>query len=258
MLRIILVLGLLLSFFLLVGGMSAIWREEPAATVEVADKTPPRKAMERREIQFYPPVPGRLPDLNRGYVFNEARSLANEGEGEGVAEPAADTTLDEATYVGSVISGERRIGVISYTEQTASQPRAVTRGRPVIGAPAGESKHVQLAPGETFGGYTVAEVLPDRIVFEKNGRKVEKLLTADKQRKQPPQQLQGARRAQRQPGQIRGISPRRMEPAGRIPPAAIAEPGRPPVPEPPPPQPPGTVIQGRPPHIIPGGEQPGG
>jgi hypothetical protein len=256
MLRLFLVLGLLLSLFILVGGMTATWREEPVPPVEEMEKTPPRTVTDRRQPEFYPPVPGRLPDLNKGYIFNEARVLVDEKEGEGAAELVVDTTLDEAAYIGSVIKGQRRIGIVSYTEKSGAPPRAVTRGRPVMAAPVGESKHIQLAPGETFGGYTVAEVLPDRIVFAKNGRTMEKLLNVDKERKQAPQ-LQGTRPAQRQGGQARVVTPRQVEPAGRVPPLSGPEAGRPPgFPEPPPT--PGTVIQGRPPQIIPGVEQPGG
>ncbi|MDA8165893.1 MAG: hypothetical protein M0017_12785 [Desulfobacteraceae bacterium] len=233
---------------------------------------------DRKDPGFYPPVPGRLPDLNQGYVFNEARSLVDEKNGEAAA--VADTTLDDATYVGSVISGKRRIGVVAYTEKSIGQQpqRFVIRGRPdMAGAQAGasQSKHIELAPGETFGGYTVAEVLPDRIVFKKNGRSMEKLLDVAKERKPPPT-LPAGRRPQPQGGQERVVTPRQAGPAGRVQPVRGPEPGRPaamigpaalpqsiprpqpmmPTPVPPPPMssppPPGTVIHGGSPVIIPG------
>jgi hypothetical protein len=256
MLRLFIALGLLLSFLLLAASMMTTWREEPVPAVEVAEKTRSGMAAERRKLNFYPPVPARLPDLNKGYIFNEPRYLADEKSEEGV-EAAADATLDEVSYIGSVISGERRIGIIAYAEKNpAQQLRVGGRGRPLNVANQVENKHVRVVPGETFGGYTVAEVLPDRLLFEKDGMKIEKLLAADKERKPPPAQLQGARRTQRQSSsQSQAVSPRRVAPGSMALPGIRSGQGRTQVPELPVPngQSPGTMNQNSQ-----GGEQPQG
>jgi hypothetical protein len=255
MLRKFLFLGLLLSFFFLIGSMVATWRQEAVSTAGM-DKTRTSTVPVRKKMDFYPPVPARLPDLNRGYIFNEARFLADEKDTEkGPAESTVEATIDEVMYIGSVITGKRRIGIIAYTEKNEKQSPVVSRGqgRPVITKQQAENKHAQLAPGETFGGFTVAEVLPDRIVFKKNGRKVEKLLAAGKERKSPPPQLKIGSRAQGQSRRPRVVSPRRVRPA-RVPAGIRTELRRqsPPSAQ----QSPATVIHRRPRVIR--GDQPSG
>ena len=201
MLRISLIIGLLLTFAFLVKGIADTWRGESIPAPSAAQPARSRTAPEATRVRFYPPVPSRLPDLNQGYVFNEARSLADDDQApdDNTAQEAS-VSISDVIYVGSVISGEQRLGIISYPvkEPPAQRPRSFSR--PGRRGGSVEYEHDRLAPGETFSGFTVADVLPDRIIFEKGGRKIEKLLSeADKERTPPPPQVQEAQKTRRRP-----------------------------------------------------------
>lgn len=236
MLKTFVALGLLLSLFLLVGSITTTLWPEAGPVDTVMHRQQPSAAAEKRNLDFYPPLPTKLPDLNAGYIFNPFRQLGDADTGDGPAEPTVEAIMDAVTYVGSVISGKQRIGIIAYTVPDDNQrPGAVIRGwrQPVKAPPHAENKHAQLAPGEIFGGYTVAEVLPDRIVFKKNGLTVEKLLDVDKKRDAPRASLprQRARRVQgrnvqsgplgswqrRSTGRVRGATELRKRPVARPP-----------------------------------------
>jgi hypothetical protein len=212
MLRITLISGLLISFFLLVGAIAVTWQEDPVPVAPVTDQARPAAMPEKPGMAFYPQVPAELPDLNLGYVFNEARLLVVEPKSDKKdAEPMVG--IADVVYIGSVISSDRRIGIIGYREQgTASQQQpAPGRARPGGQTAAAVDKHAQLTPGETFSGYLVVDVLPEKIVFEKEGIQIEKsILKANKERRAPMPQLQVDRSRQWRPS----TSIRRPEQAG--------------------------------------------
>lgn len=195
--RLVAIIGLLLSLVVL--GTSALESWQPIAipaTPEVSEKkrTPP--VAERQNIAFNPQVPVLMPDLNTGYLFNPQRSFAEE-EGE---EPASDEVLAGAAsqlnmetlfYVGSIIVGDLRKGMVSFSmqEERATSPLPGRRGRTIARrrVPAKTSmEYATVDEGEDFYGYKVVSVQPDRIVFSKNGKNVEKLLyDPDKERPEP-------------------------------------------------------------------------
>jgi hypothetical protein len=200
MLRITLISGLLISLFFLVRAIAGTWQGEEVPVMPVSAQASPA-AMSENRIVFYPPVPAELPDLNLGYLFNEARLL--------VVEPKTDKkdaepmiAIADVSYIGSVISSDRRVGIIGYREQGAAigLQQASGRIRPGGQAAAAVDKHAHLAPGENFSGYLVVEVLPEKIVFEKDGIKIEKsIVKANKDRKAPMPQLQVDRRQHERP-----------------------------------------------------------
>jgi len=149
-----------------------------------------------KPIRFYPPPPPVLPDLNTNYLFNEERAIAGNlaEQGAGGQQEAA-VNIKDVFYVGSVITGESRKGIVSYpgSKTPAPAPTTRTRGRRVPTVTSAESAMEQtfLSPGDSFGGYKVTEVEADRIVFKKGAEVIEKMLNdPDKKRKtvtpQPP------------------------------------------------------------------------
>jgi hypothetical protein len=221
MLRIALISGLLISFFLLVRTIAGTWQEEVVPVMPVSDQASPATMSENRRLVFYPRVPAELPDLNLGYLFNEARLLVVEPKNDKKdAEPMI--AIADVSYIGSVISSDRRVGIIGYQEQGASigLQQSSGRTRPGGQAAAAVDKHAHLAPGENFSGYLVVDVLPEKIVFEKDGIKIEKsIVKVNKDRRTPMPQLQVDRRTQGRPptsminpGQEGGAPFRRSDP----------------------------------------------
>ncbi|RJX33791.1 MAG: hypothetical protein C4531_04815 [Desulfurivibrio sp.] len=145
-----------------------------------------------RNVIFYPPVPIALPDFNKGYLFNEERSIesAADGSGDGSGEDTASLSvdMDAVFYAGSIIIGEIRKGLVAYPS-----PRATVLNRKITTRQAApqdkERNYAQLAVGENFSGYTVAEVEADRIVFQKGSETIEKMLIDPKKSRITPPPL---------------------------------------------------------------------
>jgi hypothetical protein len=175
--------------------LSLIFLVKESVVALRADNTPAPPASEGRQVKpqttytaeknvvFYPPVPISLPDLNKGYLFNEERMI------EGAAGENADGTEEDSTgpsvdmdtvfYAGSIIIGEMRKGLVMFPPAKMPVP---TRRTPTKQAPAPpkEKNYAQLGIGETFSGYKVVAVEPDRIVFQKGADTIEKILNDPK------------------------------------------------------------------------------
>ncbi|MCB2181684.1 MAG: hypothetical protein KQH63_06655 [Desulfobulbaceae bacterium] len=152
---------------------------------QLTDKTekqsPNRSQNTGAPVKFYPAVPSPLPDLKKGYLFNEERLLVDDSavaeiteesptEGDG---PAVD--MSTVFYSGSIIIGDLRKGLISYSEAKA-QPVKKTKTRARTATKPKKTKYTQLVAGDTISGYKVVSVEPDRIIFEKGTEKIEKTL----------------------------------------------------------------------------------
>jgi hypothetical protein len=198
MLRIALFSGLLIVFFLQVVAIGFTLRKEAPPVIPVAYKDHPVELPETPVTIFYPPVPAELPDLNSGYIFNEARLLAVEPKEE-IKDAGLMIAMADVFYIGSVISNDKRVGVIGYQEPASDLQQ--DSGRPKPGRQAAlVDKHAQLAPGEIFSGYLVVDILPEKIIFEKDGIQVEKsIMKANKVRRSPPLTQQVERRHQGRP-----------------------------------------------------------
>ncbi|MCJ7600597.1 MAG: hypothetical protein MUO63_03735 [Desulfobulbaceae bacterium] len=132
-----------------------------------------------KNVIFYPPVPVALPDLNKGYLFNEERMIEGAaGEnGDGTEEDSTEPFVDMDTvfYAGSIIIGEMRKGLVMFPPAKAPFPTRRTTAKQAP-APPKERKYAQLGVGDSFSGYKVVAVEPERIVFQKGPDTIEKIL----------------------------------------------------------------------------------
>lgn len=170
MLRLVITIALLGTFFSLVSGMAGTWRDTTLPEPEPSRAKPSRPGAASKNIQFYPPVRAPLPELSDGYLFVESRALAG-GEKGGGEQESVYVGIDDVFYVGSIISDTLTKGIVAFPDSQGG-----SRARRPGSAAGGKMKHVSLAPGDTFSGYKVSEVHPDRMVFTKGGEKIEKPL----------------------------------------------------------------------------------
>lgn len=187
MLKLIVAIALSLSLIFLVKEAVVALRADntpapPASEGRQAKPQTPYLA-EKNDVIFYPPVPVALPDLNKGYLFNEERMIEGAaGEnGDGTEEDSTEPFVDMDTvfYAGSIIIGEMRKGLIMFPPARMPVParRTIAKQAP---APPKERKYAQLGVGESFSGYKVVAVEPDRIVFQKGTDTIEKILNDPK------------------------------------------------------------------------------
>ena len=180
LLRLAAATGLGLTLLLLLVGLVQTWRHDPLTALKAALAKPPRPAPieARPAIDFYPAVP-TLPDLNVGYLFNAERAGAGTTRG---GSSLASVNVRDLTYAGSIIFGKIRKALLSFP--VAGQGGEAGPG--ISSRPAGTG-YYHVAPGDAIGGFTVSEILPEKIVFQRGGETVEKLLyDAKKQRRTPP------------------------------------------------------------------------
>ena len=200
--RISIIIALLLSLiFLLRNGITA-WQYSPVPaplkTETVQDPTFPGKG----NINFLHSAPVQLPDLHKGYIFNAERELAEEEPAELAAKTdkdigdEVDIDFDGVSYTGSIITGDRHKAIISYS---VAPPRRNARTRRARITPkniqTANNKYAQLEAGDTFYGYKVAGIYPEKIVFERDDEKIEKLLHDPAKKRLPPPILSTKRNA---------------------------------------------------------------
>ncbi len=213
MVRLFVTIGLFLSLIILARGMIITLDTAPLKNVEDYQKQKrSRPAAIVKPIQFYPPPPPVLPDLNSNYLFNEERSIAGNLTEEGPSgEQEIAVNIRDVFYVGSVITDEYHKGIVAYPV-SKTPPTAAPRGRRLPAAAPVESgmEQVFLTIGDNLGGYKVTEVEPDRIVFKKGTEVIEKMLNdPDKKRKAvAPQPLRA-----NSPSKVTTIAPPTPPPA---------------------------------------------
>lgn len=142
-----------------------------------------RKFKKIKKIQFYP-SPGALPNLMQGYLFNKERNLLKKGK---KASSVNSVKIDDVYYAGSIITNNEKVALIFYEKQKSSQKKYVkTRGKKATSS-GNNLLYKKLNISDSIGDYTVAQILPDRLILENNGSKLEKLLNdEDKPEIQPP------------------------------------------------------------------------
>lgn len=180
-LRLGLTVTLCLVFLLLMKELVATFKENPVPPEQPSETQKTKPYVAPRPISLYPAVPARLPDMTDGYLFTETRSIEGEAPaGRNVSSHLVD--IDDVLYEGSLIVGDTRKAIISYPEKKGGVTRAGRYGAKSrnVGK---DLEHVQLIVGEAISGYKVVEILPEKIVFEKSGERIEKkLYDSDKQR----------------------------------------------------------------------------
>jgi hypothetical protein len=189
MIRIATIFILILTLLLLLKSGISTWQYNPLPVPPEVAEGLPEPITDKSIINFFHEVPQPLPDLHKNYLFNVDRVLEIEEEAESVDEQAGtgtdidvDVDIENVNYVGSIITKDVHKAIISYTlspPRGFASRRRTTRGpaAPPRGAQASSnSKHEQLKIGDTFSGYKVTVIDPDKIVFEREGEKVEKFL----------------------------------------------------------------------------------
>jgi hypothetical protein len=186
-------MALLASLFYLVKYIQPV--TEPVAPGKVVSRQekPAAEAEGDAPSGFNPEVVAPLPDVNKGYVFSEKRKYEKEDPANAAKVAQVEQGPDPLTtvlYSGSIISGDLRRALVIYQELPRdAAPRRSSPGRaqpPAAGQ--GEMQKKQLNQGDRFLGYVVEAVEPDRIVFAKGDRKVEKFLyDREKKRIEPPE-----------------------------------------------------------------------
>lgn len=209
MLRGVIILALLATLVYLVKHIQPV--AEPGGAVKVTasrPEPPPVEVVPGDEPgRFNPPVVTPLPDVNKGYVFSEKREFAKEAPpaaGKSAQAEQGPDPLLSVLYSGSVIVGNLRRALVIYQEQPLeAAARRPSPGRgPAVAAAQGVVRNKQLHLGDSFLGYVVAAIEPDRIVFEKGDLKVEKFLH-DRNKKRSAVPEPGRREAA--PAEIGGV-----------------------------------------------------
>lgn len=183
MLKVIAAIALSLSLLFLVKESIVALRAgntpaAPASEGRLAKPQTPHPA--EKNMNFYPPVPVALPDLSKGYLFNEERTIEGaagengEATDEDSSGPSVD--MDAVVYAGSIIIGDMRKGLVMYPLARPAVPTAKPGVKQQAPLPAKERNYMQLAVGESLSGYKVVGVETDRIVFQKGTETIEKML----------------------------------------------------------------------------------
>ncbi len=213
--RLVFVGALILSFLALARGMVLILNQDPLADDSSNKAKKERKigAKRAKGISFYPRPPATLPDLSQGYLFNAERNIKGaEGNGQ---ETGAQVNIDTVVYSGSLVMGKKAKAILSYAKASASKVKQ-------------RQQSLTVSLGDTVSGYTVSEILPDKIIFSRGSEKIEKLLhDPNKQRTVVKPSSPVARPKKTQPRKV--TRPPRPRPTPRRNP-----PMTPPLPPPPP------------------------
>ena len=192
MFRIVIAIGLLISFFFLVNEGSRSMLPGEQVTGRQVKVKGGHSVSGQEKPEFYPKVPTSLPDLRDGYLFNEKRMLAAEEEGLEEDDLTGDheeikVNMGDVMYVGSLIRGDVRRGLISYPAQRKKTKSEVKRAKKKRLRSTKNRDYARLLVGERFSDYKVVEIEADRIKFEKRGKTVVKFLNdPGKNRLAPP------------------------------------------------------------------------
>ncbi|HEX9714569.1 MAG TPA: hypothetical protein VGA28_02635 [Desulfurivibrionaceae bacterium] len=160
--RLAMAVVLLLMLLVQAWGLVAVWRDDPLRSLAAPGKKEAKVQAPmpggRLSLQ---PVPGALPDLNQGYLFNAERNLAAGGK-DGQSRSAGNVGMDKVQYNGSIISKDNTRALLSYP----------------LGSPVGLKTQgfLRVVVGDTVDGYKVTEILPEKIIFSRGGQKITKLL----------------------------------------------------------------------------------
>ncbi len=180
---------LFITVFVMMRGIATTWREnkmaEPVAAARRTNKpvTPHSSA---RPPVVTPPSTAALPNLEKGYLFNPERSLT--GTDNTAAEKlnsandlGIQTNISKVTYTGSIIGDNFKVAILTIpTPKTRFRRLPENRFSPRnrFQPPRNRSavKNLRVKEGDLLSGYKVTAITPEKIIFEKDGDKVEKLL----------------------------------------------------------------------------------
>ncbi len=180
---------LFITVFVMMRGIATTWRENKMAEPIAANRAN-RPVIPQSPVQppvvSPPPSSAALPNLQKGYLFNPERSLTNADNAASDKLNAANdlgiqTDISKVTYTGSIIGDNFKVAILTIpTPKTRLRRSSKNRFSPMnrFRPPRNRSavKNLRVKEGDLLSGYEVAAITPDRIIFEKDGDKVEKLL----------------------------------------------------------------------------------
>ncbi len=225
MMRPALILILLLTTAIMMRGVASDWRQgqvlPPESTAKKGSAVPAESVVPLPQVKdLQPVVPGILPDLKEGYLFNPERTLVAEKPQPTKEETAStdikalgvDASIDEVTYEGSIIADAFSQAIIIYPagQKAKEPPQPASRSSRKASAPqaSGPEEHARLEVGDMLDGYELTEILPEKLIFSKGEEKVEKLLhDPDKKRIDAPRAA-GPMPGPPRPQQGTGLPPR--------------------------------------------------
>lgn len=219
--RFAMAVALLLVLLVQAWGLVSVWRDDPLGSLASTEKKEVAAAKVSRTVSMQP-VLGVVPDFNQGYIFNAERGLAAGSGRSGQSQNAANVAIDKIHYSGSIITATNPKALLSYSLGGPAVPQDGGVGPQKQG-------FLRVAVGDTVNGYKVTEILPEKIIFSRDGQQITKLLyDKGKARGQGPVPMS----TREQTGRIPAAVP-------VIPEAKVAEPQRLPTPrkqlQPPPP-----------------------
>lgn len=216
--RLAMAVALLLVLLAQAWGLVSVWRDDPLRSLAVTGKKEAQAVsmpVGRQSLQ--PIVPVDPPDLNQGYIFNAERSLTGRGGKSSQAQNAANVSIDKIHYSGSIITDTKPRALLSYAlgSQTDSS---------VGEAGAQKQGFLRVTVGDTVNGYKVTEILSEKIIFNRDGQTITKLLyDKAKDRGQGPIPLAG----RGQSGAIPAASPVSQAPGQNASPVLASSPATP-------------------------------
>ncbi len=173
--RIAITIALCLSFLLLVKGIVTTFQGSPLPDAKPGAAKKNKVYKGSRPVKIYPTVPSKLPELDKGYLFNEERNLGGSGK---ITGDHADLSvnIDDVVYEGSLIIGDIRKAIIAYPSKAVKKSRTPRKPTRRGKSSTKSSSYFRVTEGETISGYKVVEILPEKITFEKGSERIEKLL----------------------------------------------------------------------------------
>lgn len=209
---------LVISVFLMIRGISETWKNKPG-TLPVSTKIQQKEAPENvpEDITFNPQVPAILPDFKGGYLFNPERTLVEEAEPKDsqldtdmmASQDGVQTDVNGVTYSGAIITDTFRWAIITYT---AAPPETDNKKsparRPRARKPSSTTTETtKVMEGDMVGGYKVASIEEEKIVFSNSEETIEKFIyDPDKNRAKPPTRTVEIQKPPR-PGSPTGVAP---------------------------------------------------
>ncbi len=180
---------LFITVFVMMRSIATTWRENKIAEPQTAARRINKPVIPPPSAQppaVTPPAAAALPNLGKGYLFNPERSLTGADNTTAERLNAANdlgirTDISEVTYTGSIIGDNFKVAILTIpTPKTRFRPSPQNRFTPRnrFRPPRNRSavKNLQVKEGDLLSGYKVTAITPDKIIFEKDGDKVEKLL----------------------------------------------------------------------------------
>lgn len=168
--RLAMAVALLLLLLAQAWGLVSVWRDDPLRNLAVKGKKEIRVSLPVGKMSLQPTVSGEAPDLNAGYIFNAERNLAGGGGRNSQAQNAANVSIDKIHYSGAIITATNTRALLSYALGGPLDPAG--------GGGDGAQKQgfLRVAIGDVVNGYRVTEILPEKIIFSRDGQKITKLL----------------------------------------------------------------------------------